>query len=121
MSAGNIAIEVVYALPTEQVLLSLNLPAGTTLLQAVEASGLIQRFPDISLENGVFGIFGVREKSPSTRILQSGDRVEIYRALRIDPKEARRARADKIRVEKATLRSMPRVKRGRTLSSDEQQ
>lgn len=93
-------IEVVYARPDVQELLPLVVPAGSTLLDAVRLSGLPARFPEIDLENGSFGIFGKIEKSPQTRQLQSGDRVEIYRPLLIDPKEARKARAAKLKAKR---------------------
>ncbi|HSQ04378.1 MAG TPA: RnfH family protein [Burkholderiales bacterium] len=84
-------VEVVYALPDEQVLLAVRAPAGTTLLQAVDLSGIRLRHPEIDLARNAVGIFGKRA-SPDT-LLQCGDRIEIYRPLTADPKETRRRRA----------------------------
>lgn len=99
-NADLIKVEVAYALPTEQVLLALELPAGSTIPAAVKASGLAARFPEIASAEARFGIFGKIEKEPATRVLQSGDRVEIYRPLQIDPKEARKARAAKAKAKR---------------------
>lgn len=74
------------------------LPAGSTIPDAVKASGLAARFPEIEGAETRFGIFGKIEKEPAARVLKSGDRVEIYRPLLIDPKEARRARAAKAKA-----------------------
>ena len=84
-------IEVVYALPARQELIELELEPGATVADAVRASGLARRHPEIDPERGPFGIFARR--APPTRVLRPGDRVEIYRPLRVDPKEARRRRA----------------------------
>ena len=84
-------IEVAYALREEQVLLVLEMPEGTTARQAVERSGILQRFPEIDLARADLGIFG-RVVSANTP-LGNGDRVEIYRPLVADAKQARQARA----------------------------
>lgn len=84
-------VEVVYALRDRQVLLTLEVEEGTTARQAVERSGVLQRFPEIDLARAGLGIFG-RVVAPDTR-LRDGDRVEIYRSLIADPKDARRTRA----------------------------
>ena len=88
-----IAIEVAYANPEQQVIVALNLPEGATAGQAITASGLLNRFPEIDESDIKTGIFGsvCRLDQP----LRQGDRVEIYRPLRHDPKEARRQRAAK--------------------------
>lgn len=111
MAEGDlIRIEVAYALPDEQVLLSLNVPDGTTAMQAVEQSGLLERFPDIELSRNELGIFGrVTEKD---RVLQAGDRVEIYRPLIADPKEVRRQRAKRKIEEAAADGRQPKRNRG---------
>ena len=88
-----IAVEVAYATPEQQVLVALDLPENSTLETAIQASGLLARFPEINLSATAVGIFGkVCELNQS---LKTGDRVEIYRALIHDPKEARRQRAAK--------------------------
>jgi putative ubiquitin-RnfH superfamily antitoxin RatB of RatAB toxin-antitoxin module len=85
-----ISIEVVYALPAEQAVVSLEVPAGTTLEAAVALSGLRVRYPEIP-DDARLGIHG-RVTARDT-VLREGDRVEIYRPLVADPKTARRRRA----------------------------
>jgi len=87
----NIDIEVVYALPEKQVVQRINLPEGTTAEQAVKMSDILRQFPEIDLLQNKLGIYGKLIK-PAT-ILRDRDRVEIYRPLRVDPKESRRRRA----------------------------
>jgi len=88
---GEINIEVVYALPQQQMLRQLSVPAGTTAEQAVALSKIGEGFPEIDLTHNKLGIFGKLVK-PET-ILRDRDRVEIYRPLIADPKEVRRQRA----------------------------
>jgi putative ubiquitin-RnfH superfamily antitoxin RatB of RatAB toxin-antitoxin module len=92
MSDEKIKIEVVYALPAEQLLLESEVPKGTTIAEAVKLSGILDKFPDIDLEKSKFGIFGKLSK-PDT-VLREKDRIEIYRPLIADPKEVRRKRAE---------------------------
>ena len=89
--ADSIAVEVIYALPERQELVLLYLPMGSTLRQAVEASGLLQKFPEIDLARNKVGTFGKLGKPDM--LLRDRDRVEIYRPLLADPKEVRRQRA----------------------------
>lgn len=84
-------VEIVYALPERQTLLALYVPAGTTLAEAVSASSITTLHPEIDLATAKVGIFG-KLATPDT-VLHGGDRVEIYRPLTADPKEARRVRA----------------------------
>jgi putative ubiquitin-RnfH superfamily antitoxin RatB of RatAB toxin-antitoxin module len=86
-----IQVEVVYALPERQVMLQLNLAAGTTAEQAVKFSEISRLFPGIDLSRNKLGIFG-KLVGPD-RVLRDGDRVEIYRPLALDPKDTRRKRA----------------------------
>jgi putative ubiquitin-RnfH superfamily antitoxin RatB of RatAB toxin-antitoxin module len=86
-------VEVVYALPHRQEQVELELAPGSTVQDAIEASGLLQRLPQIEL--GRTGIWG-RPAGPATR-LRERDRVEIYRPLIADPKTVRRERAAKSR------------------------
>jgi len=86
-------IEVVYALPQRQEQVVLDLAPGSTVRDAIQASGLAQRLPQIEI--GRAGVWG-RPVSPETR-LRDLDRVEIYRPLLADPKEVRRERAAKTR------------------------
>lgn len=86
------SIEVVYALPHEQVLLELQVPPDTTVAEAIQLSGILQTYPDIDLARNKFGIFG--KLTQAEAMLRDKDRVEIYRPLRADPKEVRRKRAE---------------------------
>ena len=83
-------VEVVYALPMRQILIKIRIPQGSTLEQAVYRSGIIDQFPEIDLTRNRTGIFGRLSKIDT--VLQPNDRIEIYRPLLIDPKEARRLR-----------------------------
>ncbi|MDP2135701.1 MAG: RnfH family protein [Sulfuritalea sp.] len=96
--AETIRVEVVYALPDRQEIASLNLPAGSTAGQAIEASGLLAKFPEIDLTRNKLGIYAKLAK-PDTA-LRDRDRVEIYRPLIADPKEVRKQRAAEGKVMK---------------------
>jgi len=91
MSTELISIEVVHARPEKQVLLTVEAPMGTTLAEAIELSGIRDAFPDLDVDPARLGIFGIRARLDDP--LKDGDRVEIYRPLVADPKEARRKRA----------------------------
>ena len=84
-------VEVAYAKPNDQLIVRLDVAEDTTVKAAVIQSGILQRFPEIDLDNNKVGIFGKLCKLDQT--LRAGDRVEIYRPLLIDPKEGRRNRA----------------------------
>jgi putative ubiquitin-RnfH superfamily antitoxin RatB of RatAB toxin-antitoxin module len=88
-----IDVEVAYAKPEQQEIVALKMPEGTTAEQAIQASGLLNRFPEIDGADLKVGIFGSVCKLD--QLLRQGDRVEIYRPLIHDPKEARRQRAAK--------------------------
>ena len=87
----SIAVQVCYALPDAAFLRVLSLPAGSTLRQAVEQSGVLQQHPEIDLAINMVGIYG--KKKTLDTVLRAQDRVEVYRPLQADPKEARRRRA----------------------------
>ena len=89
-SKAPLAVEVVYAARGEQVLVSLEVKPGTTVRQAIAQSGIAQRFPRVDLVHAKVGVFG-KLVNPDC-VLSAGDRVEIYRPLIADPKEARRQR-----------------------------
>ena len=91
----SLRVEVAFALPTEQVLLTVDVPAGATVETAIRASGVVERCP--ALDRGVnrVGIFGKLARLDTP--LREGDRVEIYRPLTVDPKEARRRRVEERR------------------------
>jgi len=93
--ADTIHVEVAYALPEKQKILALDVEQGTTLLDAVKQSGIEQEFPELNLEDAKFGVFGKATRTPESDVLRDGDRVEIYRPLLIDPKQARANRAAK--------------------------
>jgi putative ubiquitin-RnfH superfamily antitoxin RatB of RatAB toxin-antitoxin module len=86
-------VEVAYALPEQQVLVALEVEEGTTVREAIERSGIPARFPEAQVTGGNVGIFG-RPVAPDAAV-REGDRVEIYRPLIADPKQARRERAKK--------------------------
>jgi hypothetical protein len=84
-------VEVAYARPEEQLIIELEVAPGTTVAQAIETSGLLERFPEIDLARNKVGVFG--RLTPLETPLRDKDRVEIYRPLIADPKEVRRRRA----------------------------
>ena len=90
-NADRIAVEVAYAKADEQLILELEVAPGTTLQQAVEQSGILERFPEIDPAQLKAGVFGKLKKLDQT--LREGDRIEIYRPLIADPKQVRKQRA----------------------------
>ncbi|MBV4520452.1 RnfH family protein [Pseudomonas sp. SWRI74] len=101
MVEAMIEVEVVYAAVDRQVLLTVSVPAGTTIRGALLESGIGQQFSELNLAECPVGIFGKVIADPDTRAVQSGDRIEIYRPLLADPKEVRRLRAAKAAEAKA--------------------
>ncbi|PAU66184.1 RnfH family protein [Pseudomonas sp. PIC25] len=95
MDNRSIAVEVVYALADKQKLLRLTVPYGTTVREAALRSGLDAHFPGLDLATSPLGIFGKAVAKPEERVLEEGERVEIYRPLIADPKEVRKQRAAK--------------------------
>ena len=93
-----ITVDIVYALRDAQELITLKLPAGVTVRDAVERSGLLVKFPEIDLTKNKLGVFAKLVK-PDT-VLRDRDRVEIYRPLIADPKEVRKQRAAEGKVMK---------------------
>ncbi|MBK5340418.1 RnfH family protein [Pseudomonas sp. TH49] len=96
-----IEIEVVYAAVDRQVLRTLSVPEGATVREAVLKSGIGDEFPELDLNECPLGIFGKVVADPQVRLIQAGDRIEIYRPLLADPKEVRRLRAAKAAEAKA--------------------
>lgn len=84
-------VEVVYARSDRQYLVTLMLPERSTADEVLRLSGLLERFPEIDVAGCQLGVFG-RRVAPQ-QALRDADRVEIYRPLKADPKEARRERA----------------------------
>ena len=101
-----ITVEVAYALPQKQLLKTLSVAPGTTALEAVKMSGILESFPEIDTNSDNMGVFsqvlgtkGLDE--PAQYQLQPMDRVEIYRPLIADPKEVRRRRAAEAKAKRA--------------------
>ncbi len=86
-----ISIEVLYALPHQQTLLKLHVPQGCTVAEAINISGMREKYPAIDPAKNKLGIFSKLSKADA--ILRDRDRIEIYRSLIADPKEIRRQRA----------------------------
>lgn len=86
-----ITVEVAYACPDAQRIIKLQVEPGSTIEKAIDCSGILDNFPDIDLTKQKVGIFSQPKKL--TDLLKDGDRIEIYRPLLLDPKEARRKRA----------------------------
>ncbi|MDH5633142.1 MAG: RnfH family protein [Gammaproteobacteria bacterium] len=89
---SKIQVEVAYALPDKQFLKPVILPDGACVREAIVESGVLNDFPEIDLPSVRVGIFS--KKAVLEQLLNDGDRIEIYRPLTIDPKEARRRRAE---------------------------
>ena len=96
-------IEVAYALPDRQVILAVDVEQGSTIEHAIKQSGILTEFPKINLAKQTVGIFS-RTCQLSDKV-NDGDRIEIYRPLTIDPKDARRAKVKKL---KSQTRIAPR-------------
>lgn len=88
---GEIRATVVYARPDRQWVVELVLPAGATLADAVRAAGLEAQCPELAALRAEVGVF--HRRLPPHSAVRDGDRIELYRPLQIDPKEARRLRA----------------------------
>ena len=93
--AEPLRVEVVYAGSDKTCIVPLQLKAGMTVGEAIKQSGILQQCPEIDLAKNKIGIFS-KLCSPDD-CLREGDRVEIYRPLKTDPKEARRKRARKVK------------------------
>jgi putative ubiquitin-RnfH superfamily antitoxin RatB of RatAB toxin-antitoxin module len=98
MASRAVQITVVYALPDRQSIVQLDVPEGTTVVQAVELSQLASRFPEIGASALNCAIFG--QVVATSHSLHAGDRVEVLRPLLIDPKESRRQAAAQARRRK---------------------
>ena len=89
--ANLISVQVVFAIPQTQVIMDVAVKEGASIAEAISTSGLCVRFPEIDPDTLQAGVWGkVRNRDYP---LREGDRVEIYRALKADPKDARRSRA----------------------------
>lgn len=99
MTTDIITIEVALAFPEEQHLTKVSIPKGMSMQEAIQKSGIFDMFAEVpqdvrDLQHGV-GIFGKEVKQPDEYELKAGDRIEIYRPLTIDPKQARIDRSKK--------------------------
>ena len=89
--ADMITIELIYPLPNEQKLITIEVQSGSNVEQAITLSGILEQYPQIDLSNNKVGIFSKACKLDD--LLREGDRIEIYRPLIADPKEARKKKA----------------------------
>lgn len=87
----NLRIEVIYALPHEQLLLETEVPANASVRDGILASGVLERYPELDIDSLAVGIFGKLTKLDAS--LRERDRIEIYRPLIADPKAVRKQRA----------------------------
>jgi putative ubiquitin-RnfH superfamily antitoxin RatB of RatAB toxin-antitoxin module len=92
MTDGEIRVEIVFASPDTQSLLEIRLKVGTSVRRALELSGIYEKFGNVDMTNLHVGIWG--QLVGRDRIVENGDRIELYRALEIDPREARRRLAE---------------------------
>lgn len=90
-----IKVEVAYATPEKQLIIEVDVSEGATMAEAVRLSGIDQEFPELDIHEAPMGLFGRKVPKPDEQVLQAGDRVELYRPLLIDPKQARLNRAAK--------------------------
>ncbi|WP_432697413.1 RnfH family protein [Marinobacterium sp. YM272] len=95
-----ITVEVAYALPHEQKIVAVQVEVGSTAYEAVIKSRIAEQFSQIDPESDPMGVFGKAIRDPKSEVLKAGDRIEIYRPLIADPKEARAKRAAKLKAEK---------------------
>ena len=102
MSERSISVTLAYSPAAREVYeLGLALPVGSSVMDALRASGWVLRFPELASNPPVVGVWN-RKVDPG-QLLQDGDRVEVYRALKVDPKVARRQRFAKQGAKKAGL------------------
>ena len=85
---AEINVEVVFAEREKQRLRSLIVKQGTTAAEAITASGVAAEFPDFDFDSAAIGIWG--REVPPDQVVENGDRIEIYRSLELEPREARR-------------------------------
>ena len=90
---GTMRVELVYTDPAREVLIGIDARPGSTVLDCVERSGLFRLVPNLRHIRIGFAVFGRRVEA--TDPVSAGDRIEVLRPLEIDPKEARRLRAQR--------------------------
>ena len=91
MDNATITVEVAYALPKNQLIIPIQVPLQANIQEAIQASGILAKFPEIDLNINKIGVFGKLSKLDAP--LHHLDRLEIYRPLIADPKEVRKQRA----------------------------
>ena len=99
-------VEVTYALPDKQSLISLEVEEGTTIKEAIEASGVLDTYDQINLTRDKVGIFS--KFATLDTVLREKDRVEIYRPLIADPKKVRKERAAEGKAMRSVKKTNPR-------------
>ncbi|KZN15180.1 protein RnfH [Marinomonas sp. TW1] len=92
---NSMRVEVAYALPEKQKIVSLEVEESCTVRDAVRRSNIDVFFPELDVENVKVGIFGKAVRNADQQVLKEGERVELYRELKVDPKQARANRAAK--------------------------
>ncbi len=90
VAPASLTVEVAYALPDRQTLLTLSVPDGSTVAAVIRQSGLLQRHPEIDLDQQPVGIWA--RPVPLQQPVAAGDRIEIYRPLTVDPSTTLRQR-----------------------------
>lgn len=98
----SVTVEIAYALEDQAYLQSVQVAPGSTIEQAIKQSEVLEQYPEINLTINRVGIYA--ELRSLKDLVVEGDRVEIYRPLRADPKDARRLRADRAKKEKLAAR-----------------
>lgn len=93
MTANTLTVEVAYATPEQQYLFEVAVPQGCTATEAIRRSGLLEKVPSLQDATLKVGVFSQLIKNPQNHPIKEGDRLEVYRPLLIDPKQARRQRA----------------------------
>lgn len=89
-------VEVIYATPEQQEIITLSVQSGATIVQAIDQSGVLTKYPEIDLSDNKVGVFS--QVKPLDYELKNGDRIEIYRPLIADPKAKRREQAEKNKI-----------------------
>lgn len=95
-----IRVEVAYALPHDQKIIALQVEEDCSAYDVVIRSGIVEAYPEIDPDTIPMGIFGKAIRDPKATIMKEGQRIELYRPLIADPKEARAKRAAKMKAQK---------------------
>lgn len=90
--AEQVAVELVLATPREQLLLALEVDRGATVAEVISRAPVAEQFPGIQVSELAVGVWG--KQVSRDHVVRDGDRIEIYRPLQIDPREARRKLAE---------------------------